>query len=153
MKGRSLRGRLLLLQNIAQAENGSLRGPTYSAIAKDAPTVLGAGLLVHLLNQPGVPSEFWDDIAMEVVLHYFRLSEDTRTVVVRRFAELGGTSEMKAAVIGFRGLTKVASFDETVWSRLGEGTTAKLAEAYRSWVRKGQLPRNDTIETGLKLKL
>ncbi len=108
--------------------------------------------LMQMIANPGVPSEAWSDIAEQLVLNYHRLSPGGRLGVVRRFAELGQSHNIRTAVLGFNGLARIGSFDGSLRALLGPAVVGGLTDSYRMLVRKGDMPRNRDLEDGLKIR-
>ena len=113
---------------------------------------LVCGLLLQMLPNPSVPTEILESIASELSRLYFRVSDASRADVLRRFTDLGEQTDVPSAKAAYAGLAHIATYDESVKTRIPPATLIALANVYRAMVKNGSIPRNTALETGLGVK-
>src|SRR5262249_41945524 len=129
--------------------NPALAGYLFAHLARRVTVTdaeLEAALLVRMIGVPAVPVEFWEHVAAEMVLNYYRLSLHGRTLVVRRFAELGQDADLRAALPVLRGLIRIAALDDTIRTMIETSALAKVTAVYRILARTGRLVRDEKVE-------
>jgi hypothetical protein len=110
-----------------------------------------ATLLSQLVGNESVPAEAWEDIVDHIVLDYDRLTRGSRTAVIRRFVELGQSTDARFASSGLHGLDKIVNFDSSAWELAPPDAHSKLIQVYRNLVRTGAISRNPSLEAALRI--
>jgi hypothetical protein len=113
---------------------------------------LAAPLLAQMIGSSSAPPQVWEEIAANARAEYSRLSTSGRSAMVKRFAELGQHTDVRAAVAAFRSLDRIGSYDNSVWAMVPRDALKGLGNRYRAAVETGKMPRNQSLEKELGVK-
>jgi len=143
------------VSNLAAVNNPSLAAYLHVYLTKHE-TVNNPDLAVRLLGQmigmSSIPAAAYPDIADDIVLDYHRLTPASHAAVIGRFTELARTTNAQVAGPAFRGLGKIAAFDDSAGSFVAPGAREELGAAYNALVKDGTISRNNTLEQQLGIK-
>jgi len=131
--------------SLSLTPNPALAGYIYMYLKfpkTSVPTDHWADLFWQLIQNPSVPADRWDEIAVWLVSCYDNLSPAGRSTLVSRLRELGQQGDALAATIGVAGLAEIASRDASVEVRISPATLARLRSSYAALVSNGSIYSN-----------
>jgi hypothetical protein len=131
--------------SLSTTPNPALAGYIYMYLKfpkTSIPTDQWADLFWQLIQNPSVPADRWDEIAVWLVSCYDNLSSAGRSTLISRLRGLGQQGDALAATIGVAGLAEIASHDASVEVRISPATLAKLRSSYAALVSSGSIHSN-----------
>jgi hypothetical protein len=105
-----------------------------------------ADLFLQLIQNPSVPGDRWDEIAVWLVSCRDNLSSAGRSTLVSRLRELGQQGDAITGPIGVAGLAEIASHDGSVEIGISPATPAKLRGSYGARKQGKHLFESWTLE-------